>query len=367
MFRHASLPLIFFPTVALSLFLGRYWPGVYAGGCIVIYLVLDRFSYRSVPEISDPFNWISGFWLLLQIPLSVLLILLLFARMDVAIFGVPLIRDDINLRLQSLEGKIEILFASGVVGFHLSTNFVVAHELMHRRGKLWKTCSRFLLMMVGDAHFQEAHIYGHHANVGTSQDPATARRGESLYHFLICSTVGQWREAYSHECRRLSDKNILRRLTLNRVIRGNLGSLLFLGIVGWLFGIFAIICYVIVMVIAKTLLEAINYIQHYGLVRSKGVRANMSPSWESDGLGSSLILFNLTRHTQHHQDPRITWDKRQFFDQSLQIKGGYMLAILVSFIPRLWFNSVDPILDRFNEMKKSSEYANEVGTERITS
>jgi hypothetical protein len=119
MFRHASLPLIFFPTVTLSLFLGRYWPGVYAGGCIVIYLVLDRFSYRSVPEISDPFDWISDFWLLLQIPLSFLLILLLFARKDSEIFGVPLIRDDVNLRFQSVGGKIEMLFASAVVGFHL--------------------------------------------------------------------------------------------------------------------------------------------------------------------------------------------------------------------------------------------------------
>lgn len=352
MFRHASLPLIFFPAVITTIYLGGYWPLLYAFVSIIIYLVFDRFPYHSIPAYSALSTKISNVWLLLQIPFTLVLEIMLFASIAPLSPGAEAV-NILGLKLQGLHSFGEILSASLVVGFHLSTGFVVAHEMMHRRGKFWKACSRLLLMMNADAHFQEAHIFGHHANVGTPHDPATARRGESLYHFFIRSTLGQWQEAFNYECHRLRNLKTWKQMISNRVLRGNFGSLLLMALIGYFFGLVATLSYLVVVFMAKFLLEAINYIQHYGLVRQKGIRVDPSHSWENGSLASSLILFNLTRHAQHHQQPLRSYEKLEYNALSPQIKGGYMLAILTAFIPPLWFQTMHPLLDDPERIKAS--------------
>ena len=327
---------------------------LYVGMSVVIYVVLDRYSFRSVPADSVLLPLVGDVWLLLQVPLSVLLCLLLLVSVAPTSLGADLL-SNIGPELKGFHGYGEIVAASAVVGFHLSTNFVVAHELMHRPGKFWKSCSRLLLMMFGDAQFQEAHIFGHHANVGTPRDPATARRGEPLYGFVIRSTIGQWKEAYAYEGNRLRRRRWLERLAENRVLRGNIGSLLLFVGVEIFFGLVGLLSYVIVAGTAKLLLEAINYIQHYGLVRHKGVRNNASYSWESDGLGSSLILFNLTRHSQHHQKPLLSCGRLEHCSHSPQLRGGYMLTLLICFVPKLWFRTVHPAIDQLEQVRGSPQ------------
>ena len=110
--------------------------------------------------------------------------------------------------------------------------------------------------------------------------------------------------------------------------------------------------YILVALVAKFLLESINYIQHYGLKRQEGERISLSHSWESNALASSLILFKLTHHAQHHIKPNITHDKLEFSIHSPSLPRGYMAALLTCFIPSRWFRSMHPILDHYNKNGK---------------
>ncbi len=339
--RHSLLPIFFFPLAIAAVWQGGYWPLAYLAFAIAFYVLTDNFTpgLTGVPlqKHAAAYNT----FLLLQIPLSVALLLVLVGKLGADAWGMRWLASATGLSVEGFRSPGQALAASIAVGFHLASSTVVAHELMHRHSPFWKACSRVLLTLIGDAHFQEAHLYGHHANVGTPRDPASARRGEPLYPFILRSTVGQWREAYAFENHRLRAHGRLGRLPRHRPLRANLVSLELLWLVGLFLGLGAFAGYLLVMIISKVLLEAINYVQHYGLVREPGVRVQARHSWDSDSRGSSMVLFNLTRHAEHHMHPARPFWELDHASGAPRLARGYMLSILISLVPPLWFRLMD--------------------------
>ncbi len=345
--QYALLPFFFFPLAIASTWAGGHWPAAYVVFAMLAYILVDNFTDPLKGTPARPPVQANNAYLLLQIPLSFFLVgvlllkLGLTARSEVA----EAVVRGLRLQIDAFSSAGAALGASVAVGFHLSSSTVVAHEMMHRPSRFWQACSRVLLVLNGDGQFQEAHLYGHHANVGTANDPASARRYEWIYAFIARSTVGQWREAYHFEAHRLRKHGFLGRCLRHRVLRANLATAALTAGACAAFGWLAALGYVLVMATAKILLESINYVQHYGLVRKPGTKVEAKHSWDCESRGSSLYLFNLTRHSEHHASPRKPFWELDNPEEVPLLPHGYMLTILIALIPPLWFRYVDPLLD----------------------
>jgi alkane 1-monooxygenase len=221
----------------------------------------------------------------------------------------------------------------------------VAHELVHRTNSLVaQITGRWLLAFSFDTTFSIEHVHGHHRNVCTPTDPATARRGEHPLTFALRSTVGGNLSAVRIEAERLKRKGLRPWSPHNRVITGQLMSLTLL-IVAWLIGGWGgIALFFLAGVQGKLYLELVNFIEHYGLVRVAGGRIEPRHAWNTYHRISSGLLYNLPRHSHHHM-----FAAKPFWTLEVEPEGptyphGYMTMILISLVPPLWRKTVNPLL-----------------------
>ena len=240
---------------------------------------------------------------------------------------------------------LELLGASFTVGFLISGSTLVGHELTHRvTDRFAMLAGRVSLALVGDAQFSISHVYGHHVNVATAKDAATARRGENLYAFAVRSTLGQYREAWQIERRRLRGRSRRARALANRVISG-LGMTAVVLAVFWLFaGWRGLAAYALVWASTKFMFEAVNYIEHYGLVRVPGSPVEARHSWDCSTRAACNILLNLPRHAHHHADPSVKYWALRPTEGSPDLPYGYIAHIALAMIPPLWHRFSAPRL-----------------------
>lgn len=222
----------------------------------------------------------------------------------------------------------------------------VAHELGHRLALRDRLLSCALLASVAYAHFHIEHNQGHHARVATPDDPATARVGETLYGFLVRSICGGLASAWALECRRLGRLGHGAATWRNRVLWAALAPLAIATALAFAFGPTAIAFFVVQSVVAFTLLEAVNYVEHYGLERSRGrdgryERVRPAHSWNSSHRVSNWYLFNLQRHSHHHTDVTRHYESLAHADDAPQLPVGYPAAILLALVPPLWRHVID--------------------------
>lgn len=254
------------------------------------------------------------------------------------------------------------------LGFTLSAGIVtggigitVAHELGHKKSFLERFYSKLILMSVCYMHFYIEHNRGHHIQVATPDDPATARRNENVYSFWYRSIKDGYKHAWKIENDRLNRKSLGKWNLRNQMIWFTFLPILFCflltltaslwaGYLVWevpLF-FFAQSC------IAFTLLELINYIEHYGIVRKKLAhggyeRVNPLHSWNASHLISNFFLFQLQRHSDHHANAIKRYQVLNHYDESPQLPFGYPTMILISLIPPLWFSIMNPLLSEWEE------------------
>jgi len=231
-------------------------------------------------------------------------------------------------------------FSMGAMGSVLAINS--AHEIGHRTTPINKFLSKLLLTSVLYAHFFEEHNYGHHKNVGTYDDPATARRGEWLYVFVFRSIVFGWIGAWKIEHKRLTRNGGSAVSIKNEVLIWQLIQIGVLSIVYIIFGTKVLCCFALASFISVFILEAINYIEHYGLTREKVnefryEKVNPSHSWNADNQVGRAVLFELTRHSDHHESPSKPYQILESPDESPQLPTGYPGMILLSLLPPLFF------------------------------
>lgn len=225
-----------------------------------------------------------------------------------------------------------------------------AHELIHRRRKSSRAVGLYLLAIVNYMHFRIEHIYGHHLNVATPDDPATARRGEKLWAFIPRSVYGQLISAFRIE-ERLRHGVRGRRKRTNRVIQYILIQGLFLIFVGLVFGGLGVFVMVIQSIIAIIFLEATNYVEHYGLVREKlGDRfepISYKHSWSTDSVLTNSLAFNLGLHADHHERPTRCFTQLRHISEAPQLPAGYLTMLSIAAFPMLWHRFMDHRLDAF--------------------
>jgi len=246
----------------------------------------------------------------------------------------------------SLTLAVPVGILAGVFGM------TAAHELLHRRGTASRWGAGLLLMLAGYPHFRISHRVGHHRWVGTPADAATARLDESLYAFLPRSIAGGFRTAWRHEQRRLGRRPVNGGLCANRVASGLcafglclVAATLFAGLAGLTF----LLCQA---AIAVSVLEGINYIQHYGLAAARRRAHCAQPhSWDCDFLLTNLLLHDLGRHPAHHAGPPQQLS-RPVGSDSPALPAGYFTCFLLALLPSLWHQLMDSRATRWLEREE---------------
>jgi alkane 1-monooxygenase len=240
--------------------------------------------------------------------------------------------------------RIGMTLSVGVVLGALGIN--VAHELGHRFTKGEQFLAKLGLGLVLYQHFFVEHNRGHHVHVSTPEDPASARKNESVYAFIVRSIWGQYINAWRLEHMRLRREGKSVWSWHNQMMRSTLFQLGYLAGITWYFG-WEVLPYALgVAVMAILLLEVINYIEHYGLHRKilpNGQYERVSPrhSWNSNHEMGRIMLFELTRHSDHHYKAARKYQILRHIDESPQLPLGYPGSMLMSLIPPLWFSVIN--------------------------
>ncbi len=206
------------------------------------------------------------------------------------------------------------------------SGIVVAHELIHRSGRLAQAAGRVLLCTVLYEHFFTEHVRGHHVRVGTEDDPATARFGETFSQFYFRTVPAQFRSAWRLETKRLGDEAMGlfdRRQTGNRVLHGVIAEWALAFAILALFGAGAFFAFVLQAVFASRSLEVVNYFEHWGLVR-EGKRARPVDSWDTHSRFTYYALTGLTRHADHHAYASRPYQQLRVHDDAPVLPRGYI-------------------------------------------
>jgi alkane 1-monooxygenase len=222
-----------------------------------------------------------------------------------------------------------------------------AHELGHKKPKIERWWAKVVLAQTGYGHFEIEHNRGHHVRVATPEDPATARFGESFWAFLPRSVVGAARSGWELERKRLAFKGQHPWTLRNDVLNAWLMSVvLFAGTIA-VFGPRIVPFLVVQAVFGFSLLEVVNYLEHYGLLRQKdehGRYERVQPhhSWNSDHIATNMLLYGLERHSDHHANPTRRYQVLRTFDEAPQLPSGYGLMIGLAYLTPLWRRVMDP-------------------------
>lgn len=246
-------------------------------------------------------------------------------------------------------GDLSVVEALGLaitVGCTSGIAINTAHELGHKRPAVERWLSKAALAQTCYGHFQIEHNRGHHARVSTPEDPASSRMGETLYEFLPRTVVGGLRSAWRLEREReartgdrfWSPRNeLLGSWAISIVVFATLVAVFGITILPWL---------AIQAVFGFSLLEVVNYIEHYGLLRSRRAdgryeRCRPEHSWNANHTVSNVLLFHLQRHSDHHANPTRRYQSLRHFDDVPQLPSGYAGMILLAYVPPLWRRVMD--------------------------
>ena len=233
--------------------------------------------------------------------------------------------------------------AGGIAGVSINT----AHELGHKTDKVERWLAKIALAPVAYGHFFVEHNRGHHVRVATPEDPASARFGETFWEFFPRTVIGSVKSAWDIEKKRLArsgkgpwtwENDTLQAWAMTVVLYGAMVAWL-----GWI-----VLPFLVVQAIyGFSLLESVNYLEHYGLCRQKlpdGRYERCQPhhSWNSNHVVTNLFLYQLQRHSDHHAYPTRSYQSLRHFDGTPQLPSGYASMILLAYVPPLWFRLMDP-------------------------
>ncbi|HEU4905214.1 MAG TPA: alkane 1-monooxygenase [Solirubrobacterales bacterium] len=221
-----------------------------------------------------------------------------------------------------------------------------AHELGHKRADLEKWLSKVALAQSGYGHFFIEHNRGHHVRVATPEDPASARLGESFWAFLPRTVSGSLSSAWGLEKTRLQRVGHSAFSIHNDIVQAwamTVGLFALLTIVfGWV-----VLPYLLLQaVLGFSLLEVVNYLEHYGLMRQKKddgryERCRPEHSWNSNNVASNVLLYHLQRHSDHHANPTRRYQALRHVDEAPQLPTGYAGMIVLAWFPPLWRRVMD--------------------------
>ena len=251
------------------------------------------------------------------------------------------------------------LLVGAIGGFGVNTG----HELGHKKDPTDRLAARLVLAVPFYGHFTMEHNAGHHAQVATPEDSASARMGESIYRFALREIPGGVVRAWSLERRRLERRGSGAWSWRNHILQSYAVSVVLYGALLWTFGLAVLPFLLIQLAWSWWQLTSANYVEHYGLLRRKlpdgrYERCQPQHSWNANHLASNLVLFHLERHSDHHAHAARRYQSLRHYEDVPQLPSGYFGMFLLAYVPPLWFRVMDPRvlalvdgdLDRVNRM-----------------
>lgn len=246
----------------------------------------------------------------------------------------------------SVADKIGLAATIGTIG---GIGINTAHELGHKKESHERWLSKIALAQSFYGHFYIEHNRGHHVRVATPEDPASSRVGESFYAFWPRTVSGSLKSAWGLEKRRYARRNQHPFRLGNDVLNAWLMSaVLWTAMVAWL-GVGILPFLVLQAVVGFSLLEIVNYMEHYGMLRQKvGTpgrmryeRVDPSHSWNSNNIATNVLLYHLQRHSDHHANPTRRYQTLRDFEESPVLPTGYAGMIILALFPPLWRRVMD--------------------------
>jgi alkane 1-monooxygenase len=245
---------------------------------------------------------------------------------------------------------IERIGASISIGCVGGIAINTAHELGHKRPRHERWLSKVALAQSGYGHFYIEHNRGHHVRVATPEDPASSRLGESFYAFWPRTVFGSLRSAWRLESSRLRRRgkpvlhpgnDVLNAWAMTLVLWGAMTLWLGIGVLPYL---------LLQGVVGLSLLEVVNYLEHYGMRRAKVhhrdveryERVLQSHSWNSNNIATNVFLYHLQRHSDHHANPTRRYQALRDHESAPVLPTGYAGMIVLALLPPLWRRVMDP-------------------------
>jgi len=350
------LKYVFVYVTPILVFISIYLGGIYSYIAIVYVFGLIPFleyffsgTTQNMGEIEESLA-VKDLWydLLLYSLVPIQLILLVYFLFSV---------NDASLPLWE---KIGMMTAYGMSCGALGIN--AAHELGHRNTWYEQLMSKILLATTQYMHFFIEHNRGHHKNVSTDEDPASARYGETVYGFFVRSIRDSWLSSWHLEAKRLASTKQSFWSLHNEMLRFQIIQSIILIAILVLFDWQVLLFYMGGATIGFLLLETVNYIEHYGLRRkmiSDGRYERTLPihSWNSNHSLGRILLLEVTRHSDHHFLANRKYQLLRHFDESPQMPTGYPGMMLLSFIPPLWFKVMHRQIDKYRATSEGGALA----------
>jgi len=359
MFKYLKFTLFYLLgilTIA-ALLMGQYWI-IIGYVCMTTFTILGDLIFgddNSTPEYHHLFLLRVQLWFALPL-LATLVFIAMWSIAATDILGVgqslgQLVDYDFNLAKANTnvwQHIIGLLYVSLMVSM---IGLVTAHELIHRTSdKTSLIIGRWLLAFSFDSNFSIEHVYGHHRYVATKDDPATAPRGRNVYQHIFISSYRGYLSSWNIEKSRLIRRNQSFYSFNNVFIRGVLMSGLLVlscyGLAGWM----GVAYFSLVALGSKAILEIVNYMEHYGLVRDKSTPVAPRHSWNTNKKISSWSMFNLSRHSHHHAQGHIPFHQLKPYEDAPMMLNGYLGTISLTLIPPLWFKLMKPKLQHWDEV-----------------
>jgi alkane 1-monooxygenase len=242
-----------------------------------------------------------------------------------------------------LISKIGVMLTVGIVG---GVGINTAHELGHKRENVERWLSKITLAQTLYGHFYIEHNRGHHVRVATPEDPASARFGESFWMFLPRSMFGSMKSAWGLENTRMQRIGKSTWSIQNDVLNAWLMSIVLFGALTAIFGWQVLPFLLVQAVYGASLLESVNFLEHYGLLRQKTAsgrdeRCAPAHSWNSDHIVTNIFLWHLQRHSDHHANPVRRYQTLRSMDGAPNLPTGYATLIGLTYFPPLWRKMMD--------------------------
>ncbi|TGL49738.1 flavodoxin reductase [Leptospira kemamanensis] len=346
----------------VSLLLGGMYTTIGFFSLLFFYIVGDELSGddKSTPSYTKPEILTLQLWLALPI-LWILFFCSVWTMSPIDTLGfgswlTQIFGFDFNFAKENTSILVHgyaVLFTGLMIGL---VGTITAHELTHRT---WDPISmfigRWLLAFSFDTIFSIEHVYGHHRYVSTTEDPATAPRGRNVYYHVLASTIKGNISAWKIETKRLKRKNLSTFSYHNAFLRGHLMSVCLVILAYLIGGIFGMLFFIAAGLFGKALLEIVNYMEHYGMVRLPEEPVQPRHSWNTNKRISSWTMFNLTRHSHHHAQGEVPYQDLRPYPNAPMMISGYLTTIVIALIPPLWHYLMIPKVLEWDKKYASPE------------
>jgi len=225
--------------------------------------------------------------------------------------------------------------------------FAAAHELLHSKAAIDQFLQRLTTSFLFYPHYKLIHIRSHHVHVGTDHDENTAWMSEGFYAYLFRTIPGSMLRCWELEAAYLQDASALARVFRNKMVYYAAGQVVLLAGLYLLSGGWGLLFYLAHIIGAHIVLESVNYIQHYGLLRDhrEGEYQDTGPehSWDTYHFFSSYVTFRVGHHSYHHLAVK-PYYLLVAEPKAPTLPVGYLWSIPMVLLPPVWRRVINPRL-----------------------